>query len=106
MTFGKTISQLRKRERLSQKDLAARIFKEDGSSISAQYLNDIEHGRRNPPPRYILNQLAAILRIPVEHLYVLADKSPLYLQEKPYEPEKLDRALRAFRKAYTDSEED
>lgn len=106
MTFGKTISQLRKKARLSQKELAARVFKEDGSSISPQYLNDIEHGRRNPPPLYILNQLAGILGIPVDHLFYLANQWPLDLRDQEYNPKGLDRAFEAFRSALKESGDD
>lgn len=47
-TFGKIVSAARKELGISQKDLAAKIVKEDGETISPQYLNDIEHDRRNP----------------------------------------------------------
>ena len=48
-TFGTIISEARAAKGMSQKDLAAQLKKEDGAVISAQYLNDIEHDRRNPP---------------------------------------------------------
>ena len=48
-TFGTIISEARRAAGLSQKELAAKVKKEDGQPISAQYLNDIEHDRRNPP---------------------------------------------------------
>jgi transcriptional regulator with XRE-family HTH domain len=47
--FGTLISEARRSKGLSQKDLAAKVKKEDGQAISPQYLNDIEHDRRNPP---------------------------------------------------------
>ena len=40
-TFGELISEGRKKKGLSQKELAAKVLKEDGSAISPQYLNDI-----------------------------------------------------------------
>ena len=49
MTFGEAITRARKDKKLSQKQVAAGTLKEDGQAISAQYLNDIEHDRRNPP---------------------------------------------------------
>jgi transcriptional regulator with XRE-family HTH domain len=52
-TFGEIVAQARKRKLLSQKELAALIKKEDGQSISAQYLNDIERNRRNAPIRVL-----------------------------------------------------
>ena len=51
MTFGEAITRARKDKRLSQKQVAAGTLKEDDQAISAQYLNDIEHDRRNPPQR-------------------------------------------------------
>jgi ribosome-binding protein aMBF1 (putative translation factor) len=45
VTFGQTIADARKRAGLSQKGLAARIKKDDGQSISAQYLHDLERDR-------------------------------------------------------------
>jgi transcriptional regulator with XRE-family HTH domain len=39
-TFGRIIAEARKALVISQKDLAARINKEDGEAISPQYLND------------------------------------------------------------------
>ena len=102
VSFGKTISDARKRARLSQKNLAAQIQKDDGKSISPQYLNDIERDRRNPPPRYILDQLARILDISADHLYYLADQWPPDLREEAYEPESLDRAFQAFRRELKD----
>jgi ribosome-binding protein aMBF1 (putative translation factor) len=47
-TFGTIISEARRAAGLSEKELAAKVKKEDGQPISAQYLN-IEHDRRNPP---------------------------------------------------------
>ncbi len=43
MTFGRTIADARKKANLSLRELADQIKKEDGSPISPQYLNDIEH---------------------------------------------------------------
>jgi len=43
---------------MSQKELAGKIKKEDGLPISAQYLNDIEHDRRNPPSEFLIAQIA------------------------------------------------
>ena len=61
LTFGQYIADARKRAGLSQKDLAAKLQKEDGDSISPQYLNDIEHDRRNAPSEHLLDQLADLL---------------------------------------------
>jgi len=101
MPFGRFILEERKKAGLSQKDLAALIRKEDGSAISPQYLNDIEHDRRGPPPDYIIDQLADALNVPREYLYYLAGQLPADLRERDQstEPEKVQEAFRAFRRA-------
>ena len=63
MTFGEAITRARKDKKLSQKQVAAGTLKEDGQAISAQYLNDIEHDRRNPPNEHIVRQLADTLEL-------------------------------------------
>lgn len=72
MSFGTTIAEARKKANLSQKELAALVKKEDGTSISPQYLNDIERDRRNPPAEFLIDQLASVLDIPREVLYYQA----------------------------------
>ena len=47
-TFGGAVASARKALGLSQKELASRVLKEGGTSITPQYLNDIEHDRRSP----------------------------------------------------------
>lgn len=102
MSFGKTISDKRKEIELSQKDLAARIKKEDGTSISPQYLNDIEHDRRNPPSDYLLDQLAKELGFPSEYLHYLAGEVPEDYREPSAKPEQVEAAFKAFRKTLRD----
>lgn len=75
-TFGEVLAETRKTKGLSQKELAALIKKEDGEPISPQYLNDIEHDRRNPPSDEILLQMATVLGIPPDYLFHLAGKLP------------------------------
>ncbi|HYW46720.1 MAG TPA: helix-turn-helix transcriptional regulator [Bryobacteraceae bacterium] len=57
-TFGTIIAEARRAVGMSQKELAGKIKKEDGLPISAQYLNDIEHDRRNPPSEFLIAQIA------------------------------------------------
>lgn len=98
MTFGAYISEARKKAGLSQKDLAGSIIKEDGLSISPQYLNDIEHDRRNPPGESILKQLADKLGLSLDFLRYLSGRlSPDDIQNAQ-EPEKVEEAFKAFRK--------
>ena len=58
MSFGRTITEARKRANLSQRELAARVTKEDGRPISPQYLNDFERDRRTPTSDRLIEQLA------------------------------------------------
>jgi transcriptional regulator with XRE-family HTH domain len=99
LRFGELIADKRKRLGISQKELAQRIKKEDGQPISAQYLNDIEHERRNPPPAPLLDQFAKLLDLDPDLLYVyaLADQLPAEIKVDEHEPEKLTKAMKAFR---------
>ena len=76
MALGRYIASERKKLGLSQKDLAARIRKEDGTAISPQYLNDIELERRNPSSDHLLQQFATELGIEPDYLYWLAGQLP------------------------------
>lgn len=97
MLFGKLISDARKKAQLSQKELAALIKKEDGDPISAQYLNDIEKGRRNPPSEFILKQFAAVLKIDIDILYFRAGEIPEDLRDKLVSEDTIVNAYRMFR---------
>jgi transcriptional regulator with XRE-family HTH domain len=99
MTFGKLIAEQRKKANLSQKELAAKIKKEDGEAISAQYLNDIEHGRRNPPNDFILKQLADLLDINLDLLYVHAGELPEDLRSSDLNAEQAEQ-IKALYEAF------
>lgn len=98
MAFGQTIAEARKKAGLSQKDLAARIKKEDGAPISPQYLNDLEWGRRNPPSAHFLHQFAAELRLAEDYLAFEAGQYPEDLRDGAHPPETVQAAFRAFRR--------
>jgi transcriptional regulator with XRE-family HTH domain len=97
-TFGETISQARRQAGLSQKEVAARILKEDGSPISPQYLNDLEHDRRNPPAEPLLAQFAKHLSLPLDYLCFVAGQLPQDLRQSGAQPERVAVAFRAFRR--------
>lgn len=108
MALGAMIIDARKNNALSQKDLASRIKKEDGAPISAQYLNDIERDRRNPPSDYILQQLADVLGLSKEHLFFLVGRYPsdiLNLREINPSSQQVEAAFRAFRKTIQDNQD-
>jgi transcriptional regulator with XRE-family HTH domain len=83
---------------LSQRELAARVLKEDGESISPQYLNDLERDRRNPPGRHLLGQLASVLSLPPEYLDYLAGQLPDDLRDGSVAPAQVQAAFQAFRR--------
>ena len=97
MTFGEAITQARKDRTLSQKQVAAGTLKEDGTAISPQYLNDIEHDRRNPPSENIVRQLADTLDLDLDYLLFLAGRFPSDVLEMPRDQEGVKMAMRAFR---------
>ena len=70
------VANARKEKGLSQKELAARIKREDGAPISPQYLNDIEHGRRSPSSDQLVRQSAEVLDIGLDYLYYRAPPLP------------------------------
>lgn len=99
MTFGQFLAEARKRAGLSQKDLAARVRKEDGTPISGQYINDLERDRRNPPSDHLLKQLASVLEVSSDRLSAVAGHFPDDLREKfrTLAPEQREAAMQAFR---------
>ncbi len=101
-TFGEAIARQRKALTLGQKELAARIAKEDGTPISPQYLNDLERDRRNPPPQPLLQQFARELNLPFDYLAFLAGELPEDIRRNSYGPEKVTSAFQLFRKALRD----
>src|SRR6266566_2963368 len=100
MTFGQVIAQKRKEAGLSQKELALKLRKEDGTPISPQYLNDIEHDRRNPPGEFLIEQFARVLGLDKDYLCLAAGTVPR--QEKraiaSTDPDKVVAAFKVFRK--------
>ncbi len=98
MTFAKMIADARKQKGLSQKELTARIVKEDGTPISPQYLNDLEHGRRNPPGPPMLRQFADALGLDYDVLFFAAGQYPEDVRGEPHPPERVQAAFQAFRR--------
>lgn len=99
MSFGRLIADTRKQANMSQRELAAQIRKEDDEPISAQYLNDLERGRRNPPPDYLLRQFAAVLSIPLDVLYYYVGEIPEDLRDIQVDQDTIEKAYAVFRKA-------
>ena len=97
-TFGQMIADARKRAGLTQKELAAKLKKEDGTAISPQYLNDIEHDRRGAPPDLLLKQLSKILDLDLDLLAYRAGRLPENLIDQRADPGQVVEAFRAFRR--------
>lgn len=98
-TFGSEIRRVRISKGLSLKEVADRVLKEDGQPISPQYLNDMEHERRNPPSENVIHQLASALGLSRDYLVFLAGQLPEDLRSGQHKPEAVEQAFRAFRKA-------
>lgn len=100
-TFGRIVADARKAAGVSQKDLAAKILKDDGEAISPQYLNDIEHDRRNPPSEEIIEQFAKLLKLSPDYLVAAAGMLPEDVRKglRGKAPEHIEKAFTAFRKA-------
>ena len=97
MSFGATIRTARKERKLSQQQVADHVHKEDGSTITQQYLNDIELDRRVPGPR-VTSELAHTLHIDPDLLNAMAGQLPRDVDLTRYKPERIVKAMKAFRK--------
>jgi transcriptional regulator with XRE-family HTH domain len=98
-TFGVLLSEARKAKGMSQKELATKVRKEDGQAISPQYLNDIEHDRRNPPSEFLIAQMAALLDCDRDTLCLAAGTIPGDLMKMAVtQPDKVEKAFKAFRR--------
>ena len=76
-SFGSAIASARKKKGWSQKELAAKIIKEeDQAPITPQYLNDIEHNRRSPTSSHLVKQFARVLDIDAEILFAVIGMLP------------------------------
>ena len=104
LTFGQLIAKKRKDKGLTQKDLASRILKEEGSQISAQYLNDIERDRRNPSGDHLIEQFARVLDINEDVLYYLTDGWPSDIRRQSDDLQRIGAAFRRFRQTLRGNE--
>jgi transcriptional regulator with XRE-family HTH domain len=98
-TFGSYISEQRRARGLSQKQLAERIQREEGGSISPQYLNDIEHDRRSPSSDHMINEFARVLQLSANYLFYLAGRVPAAARHRDATPRDVDQWVQAFRRS-------
>lgn len=98
-TLGQTIADARKELKLSQKELAAKIKREDeDGSITPQYLNDIEHDRR-VPTSLLIGQFAAVLKTDADYLHFLAGRVPDDLRRLTVDHKQFASSMVAFRRS-------
>lgn len=99
--FGNHVRTARQSAKLSLRELGEKVRKPDGTAFSPQYLNDVEHGRRNPPDEDTIRQLARALDIDPEVLLAEAGREPedvkAYLAAMPQEREVIGRLFRKAR---------
>ena len=96
VTLGRVIRTARVKKDLTQKGLAARVKKEDGTPITPQYLNDLEHDRRTPS-EYVATQLADELDLEAGYLVLLSGQLPRDILEGGLDEATAGEALRLFR---------
>jgi transcriptional regulator with XRE-family HTH domain len=96
--FGDLIAEARKAKRLSQKELAIRIKKEDGSPISPQYLNDLELKRRGAPSDHLIGEFSRELEIDQDVLYYSAGEVTPDLRGLDPKDLSVKNAIAAFRR--------
>lgn len=85
-TFGATIQDLRRKRRLTQRQLAdrvaARLRERDGRGFDFTYLSKIENDRMGPPSVPAVMALAEELEVDSDELLALAGKAPPDLGQK------------------------
>src|SRR5438067_2297591 len=99
-SFGTAIASGRKALGWSQKELAAKIKKEDGQTITPQYLNDIEHDRRSPSSDHLVGEFARVLKIDATALFAVIGMLPVTERKlvKKATPDQVEKAFMAFRR--------
>lgn len=99
-SFGRAIASARKQRGMSQKELAAKIQKEDGEAITPQYLNDIEHDRRSPSSDHLVGEFAKVLKIDAFTLYGVIGMLPEQDRKlvRKATPDQVNQAFVAFRR--------
>ena len=97
-TFGQVLREARKKAGLTQREVAARLRREDGRPVDPPYLNAVEHDHRYPPDDYLIEQLAKIVGIPPDVLYFHANRQPPDVKTEANQG-RVEAAYRACRSA-------
>jgi transcriptional regulator with XRE-family HTH domain len=97
--LGDTIHQARLARKLTLRQLADQVTKDDGTPISPQYLNDIELHHRVPTP-HVLRDLARVLELDADTLLALSGAADVVVREYvASHPEQAEAVIRLFRAA-------
>jgi transcriptional regulator with XRE-family HTH domain len=97
--LGDAINQARRARKLTLRQLAEQVTKDDGTPISPQYLNDIELHHRVPTPR-VLREFARVLELDDDMLLALAGAADVVVREYvASHPEQTEAVIRLFRAA-------
>ena len=97
--LGEAIHQARRAHKLTLRQLAEQVTKDDGTPISPQYLNDIELHHRVPTP-HVLRELARVLELDADTLLALAGAVDVVVREYvASHPEQAEAVIRLFRAA-------
>jgi transcriptional regulator with XRE-family HTH domain len=104
--LGAVIHQARRSRKLTLRQLANQVTKDDGTPISPQYLNDIELHHRVPTP-HVLRELARVLELEYDVLLALAGAADVVVREYvASHPEHAEAIIRLFRAAQQQGFED
>src|SRR5262245_13367749 len=104
--LGDAIHQARRARQLTLRQLAEQVTKDDGTSISPQYLNDIELHHRAPTP-HVLRELARVLEVDADTLLAIAGAADVVVREYlASHAEQTEAVIRLFRSAQQQGFED
>lgn len=99
-TLGGVVSARRKELGLTQKQVSQMVVKEDGTSITPQFLNDVERNRRRPSP-LVLQRLAEALGwtgAAADRVHFIARTMPPDIDFNQVEQSRWSEAIQAFRR--------
>jgi transcriptional regulator with XRE-family HTH domain len=99
LRLGEEINHARRARRLTLRQLADQVTKDDGTPISPQYLNDIELHHRVPTP-HVLRELARVLELDYDALLAAAGAADLVVREYlELHPQQAKAIIQLFRTA-------
>jgi transcriptional regulator with XRE-family HTH domain len=97
--LGDAIHQARRVRKLTLRQVADQVTKDDGTPISPQYLNDIELHHRVPTP-HVLRELARVLELDADTLLATAGAADVVVREYlASHPEQAEAVIQLFRAA-------